>query len=603
MASTQTCSIPDCNGEALFRTRTKPSWCDEHLDDQLAEKRLSPVEPFQHPKTPWLVLCQVCEYQTHVFLDYILTAPQPCTVCHWRAWEQGIYDSAQKYGMDPYYALEINVSRVSDDEAVSHAQANGYTYLERVPNTAIPASDIHLVQCRHCRRRQAARSGDIGWGCSCRVNPRRADQPDPSSRQVGKKRLLREEHAEEAGRLWDSEANDPELWETVTFRARYEVSWRCPDCDHRWQTSPSDMSSRFRWRCPECEQRRRETWDREIKAYKTVPVSEVPELMEMWDDPEKDPETTMVSGGSRSVRFRCLQGHTMHNAPYSVLRSGCPSCRALETRRRRAQEATQSPQGSRLDRELVSQWHPSKNKRAPADVGPDSRAMIWWRDPNCGTEWQETPRDRTKRFRLRCPSCESLLDSLAWHFPEVAEEWSPDNDMSPWHVRPATKLAFVPWWVCKTDPSHRWQASAASRTNGGKCPQCVGFGKSAVELSFHAAAERVFGEAQSGAIIYSDLFRRRGRWTADILVDSPEPACRGVVIEYDGAYWHKDKAEVDADKSVDLLAAGYAVVRLREKPLAALPMNDPRYLEIPVHLVSDPDAVIAQVKDWVDALP
>jgi hypothetical protein len=51
------------------------------------------------------------------------------------------------------------------------------------------------------------------------------------------------------------------------------------------------------------------------------------------------------------------------------------------------------------------------------------------------------------------------------------------------------------------------------------------------------------------------------------------------VIEYDGAYWHSAPAKVlvDARKSVDLLAAGHLVVRLREDALPSLYIADPRY--------------------------
>lgn len=37
-----------------------------------------------------------------------------------------------------------------------------------------------------------------------------------------------------------------------------------------------------------------------------------------------------------------------------------------------------------------------------------------------------------------------------------------------------------------------------------------------------------------------------------------------MAIEYDGAFWHGDKAELDREKSLDLLAAGFAVMCARE---------------------------------------
>ncbi|MGW1659335.1 DUF559 domain-containing protein [Streptomyces atratus] len=47
-----------------------------------------------------------------------------------------------------------------------------------------------------------------------------------------------------------------------------------------------------------------------------------------------------------------------------------------------------------------------------------------------------------------------------------------------------------------------------------------------------------------------------------------------MVVEYDGAYWHKDRLQKDRDKTADLSAAGYVVIRVREDPLPAVTSND-----------------------------
>ena len=55
---------------------------------------------------------------------------------------------------------------------------------------------------------------------------------------------------------------------------------------------------------------------------------------------------------------------------------------------------------------------------------------------------------------------------------------------------------------------------------------------------------------------------------------------RKLVVEYDGAYWHSDKSEMDAAKTRSLLDAGYLVVRVREAKLPALDLEDPNLLQI-----------------------
>ena len=81
----------------------------------------------------------------------------------------------------------------------------------------------------------------------------------------------------------------------------------------------------------------------------------------------------------------------------------------------------------------------------------------------CGHEWIETVRDREKRMNNRCPSCGKVMGSLAWQYPELAREWSPRNPISPWNIKPHSKLDFKPEWVSVSDPSHVWCETVASR--------------------------------------------------------------------------------------------------------------------------------------------
>jgi very-short-patch-repair endonuclease len=192
------------------------------------------------------------------------------------------------------------------------------------------------------------------------------------------------------------------------------------------------------------------------------------------------------------------------------------------------------------------------------------------------------------------------LDSLAYHFPALASQWSTDNPVTAWHIRPSSSTPFVPQWVCSEDSSHRWQSSLSSRSSGAGCPQCREHGKSSVELQHFAAARELFASAVSGAQLRRETFVRRPFWWIDILATTASGV--QVAIEYDGAYWHADKGEVDSDKTVDLLGAGYRVARLRERPLRPLPIADKHYLEVAVHSAApDPARLIGLVAQWVQA--
>jgi hypothetical protein len=78
-----------------------------------------------------------------------------------------------------------------------------------------------------------------------------------------------------------------------------------------------------------------------------------------------------------------------------------------------------------------------------------------------------------------------------------------------------------------------------------------------------------------------------------------------VVIEYDGAYWHRadSKLLVDTSKSHDLLAAGYYVARLREDDLPAVGIDHPRYREFRVYATAPrPSEVMEAICGWLRAV-
>ena len=273
----------------------------------------------------------------------------------------------------------------------------------------------------------------------------------------------------------------------------------------------------------------------------------MPELAAAWAD-DTDPRQVMV-GDWGMRRFRCANGHHPRVAPARFLEAGCQFCQANTTRQNRKWLADTVP-------EIAAQWHPTRNgKLTPSDVIWDSQRVVWWQADCCGHEWQESVRNRDKYQRVRCPQCRTLLGSLASENPGLAAEWSNRNPISAWQVRPHSSHGFLPEWVCRTDPEHVWWAPVSSRSNGSGCPECRETGKSQVELAHHAAAVKAFGNARSGVRLRHPTFTSRPSWTADILVEINDG--NSLVIEYDGAYWHRptEKVLVDERKSVDLLAA------------------------------------------------
>ena len=118
----------------------------------------------------------------------------------------------------------------------------------------------------------------------------------------------------------------------------------------------------------------------------------------------------------------------------------------------------------------------------------------------------------------------------------------------------------------------------------------------------YAAVAAQFGNATSGPVLRSPNFVRRTSWTADIVTELRDG--RSLVIEYDGAYWHSEKGEIDRAKTLDLLGAGYLVTRIRELPLASLGITHTDYIEVFVPSTGlDPGETVQGIHDLLATSP
>ena len=591
----QPCSTSGCPNAAAFKTRSKPAWCTDCIDKILYEGGLKADEPFKGPGEWLLSTCLNCGVQAHYKLNYTVEKnalqEKTCRACYWREW-------AKKHRQ--MSGQLVPARTYSREEIIEHLDNNGFDLVATTVDVN-DGDDPVVARCRSCLKLSAQRMGDIGWGCSCTRNVRAATPTSEAAKarnirstnpvSVKTAKVLLADSDDPALQWWDHERNDEKTFRTVTLRATRSCHWICPKCRLSFSAKVLDMTA-GRHSCPDCLAVRHAEWEAEYKRWKVTPISDVPELAAAWAD-ESDPRTVMVGTGTLR-RFRCPAGHHPRISALSFLQSGCPSCRGAETRKNQKNWLAETLP------EIASQWHPTRNgKLTPSNVVWDSTRTIWWQAECCGFEWQETPRSRDKYDRLHCPRCRTILGSLAWQDPGLAAEWSPSNPLSAWNVRPNAATAFVPEWICATNPEHVWQSPLASRSNGSECPECKVMGKSKVELAHHAAAMSVFTGVRSGTTLRSANFSRRKSWSADISLIFNEMT---VVIEYDGAYWHMPPAKVlvDTSKSEDLLAAGYVVVRLREDDLPPLPVTHQHYGEIRVYSAAPrPAAVIDEVQEWL----
>ncbi|MGW0042215.1 exonuclease domain-containing protein [Rhodococcus sp. NPDC003348] len=160
ITTTQACSADGCTNTAAFKTRTKPTWCEQHIIEQQHLGGLTPLEPFTRPDDWQLTECLTCTVQAHYRFVYTLDKNKygeaTCRACYWRQWAA---ESGRAQG--PWAREEP----VPYEKAKAHAEEHGFEYLGPLTAPSLP-DDPHRTRCRRCGRISAERLGDISFGCS-----------------------------------------------------------------------------------------------------------------------------------------------------------------------------------------------------------------------------------------------------------------------------------------------------------------------------------------------------------------------------------------------------------------------------------------------------
>lgn len=126
------------------------------------------------------------------------------------------------------------------------------------------------------------------------------------------------------------------------------------------------------------------------------------------------------------------------------------------------------------NKNLASQWHPSKNGSLTSlDVTPNSKMMVWWVCEN-RHEWKAAVYSRTAGNG--CPYCAGQLvcedNCLYNNNPELAAEWHPTKNRTLTAKDVTTSSGKEVWWIC--NKGHEWKAAVYSRVAGNGCPYCAG---------------------------------------------------------------------------------------------------------------------------------
>ena len=165
-------------------------------------------------------------------------------------------------------------------------------------------------------------------------------------------------------------------------------------------------------------------------------------------------------------------------------------------------------------------------------------------------EWRARVADRTDGHG--CPYCSghkfTVGNSFADLFPVLVKEWHPfkNGDGKPTDFAPSSHK--VVWWLCEY--GHEWKTTINSRTSHGTgCRKCRPQ-TSVPEIRLFVELKYIFG-----TVLWHKKF---GRYTCDIYIPK-----YGIVVEYDGSYYHEGRMENDLSKNLFLAKKGLTIFRVR----------------------------------------
>ena len=326
-----------------------------------------------------------------------------------------------------------------------------------------------------------------------------------------------------------------------------------------------------------------------------------PAQMLLWDweaNGDVDPNQRGARS-SHAVFWRCpvADDHRWSAPPSSISRSlekgfsGCPCCAGRRLSMTNS-FAARYPDG-------VVFWHATRNgDLRPQDVLAGSSERVWWRCPaGPDHEWEAAPivlgKMSLDKGNSGCPFCAgkrlSITNSVASH-PDLADEWHPtrNRDLTPDMAVAGGQRKY--WWRCRVNPAHEWEANVTNRVRGRGCPMCYKSLRSVLEVGLAYELREFFPDLDpdDDKIWLDDVVTH-----VDILIRSIN-----LVVEVDGRFHHAKGRypSRDKEKSTQLVAAGYRVIRVREAPLEEINDTD-------VMMPTDPtvkqaaDAVLTRIRE------
>ncbi len=265
---------------------------------------------------------------------------------------------------------------------------------------------------------------------------------------------------------WDFNLNiglDPT---TILPLSNKKVFWICQkNSEHIWQTSIAHRTAGTK--CPYCS-------NQKIQLNNSLATTN-PDLAKEWH-PKLNGTLTpsqVSSGSDKKVWWFCLEHNDhIYEARISSRNRGaiCSVCAG--------RTVVNSNSLKELFPEIANEWHKTLNIKLPTGFTARSNSAVYWQcSANPKHVWKAKICNRTLNNN-GCPYCNKRIadntTNFSFLFPNLLKEWDFEkNKIHPESLlsNAATKI----WWICRTNPKHKWQTPLYSRTrNNYGCPYCTG---------------------------------------------------------------------------------------------------------------------------------
>ncbi|MFG2162852.1 zinc-ribbon domain-containing protein [Streptomyces olivaceus] len=250
-------------------------------------------------------------------------------------------------------------------------------------------------------------------------------------------------------------------------------------------------------------------------------------------------------------------------------------CRRCSIERRDRPEPGRSLAEVRPD--VAAQFHVELNAPlAATDLTFGSDRKVYW---HCAAGLGHAPylQSVSNRRKSGCPACVNRVvtetNSLLAVSPQIAAQWHPgmNGSVGPGDVVAGSNRRV--WWRCAR--GHEWQAQVSTRVaQRTGCGLCCRRQQSGAEVALFAELHELLVPLLGAGAVRRHVRPERVEARVarcDVLIAGLSGS---VVVEYDGAYWHRDRTEQDRKKALAIRRAGHRVVRVREAPLRSLSPDD-----------------------------